>query len=219
MLARPSTLVSDRPSVPIPGGNEGFFDFQPPAISGVGVTVGDLGADHGMDSQSIGGSENTEISSLSRTFRFDTSDGTDPVDIYIHAALDGRLLVDNFSEASVEALLQILDSDGNVISQDREFVEVEALGGAFKEVNVFATLSTSASLTPGIDYTIFSQLTLHTRAGLDGAARAFFSDTFKYVISGEMENPFVEPVPEPASALLLGIAGLTLWCRRCTTRC
>lgn len=207
-------VVSSRQSVPIPGGNEGFFDFQPPAISGVGVTVGDLGADHGMDSQSIGGSDNTEVSSLSRTFRFDTSEGANPVDIYIHAALDGRLLVDNFSEASVEATLQILDADGNTISQDRAFVEVEALGGIFKEVDVFETLSTSALLTPGIDYTIFSQLTLHTRAGLNGAARAFFSDTFEYVISGEAENPFTQPVPEPASALLLGIPGLAMWGRR-----
>ncbi len=212
-------IVPDRPSVPVPGGNEGFFEFQPPAISGVGVTVGDLGADHGMDSQSLSGSENSEVSSLTRTFRFDTSEGTEPVDIYIHAVLDGRLLADNFSSASAEALLQILDADGNVVSQDREFVPVEALGGVLKDVDVFETLTTSASLTPGMDYTIFSQLTLHTKAGLNGAARAFFSNTFEYVISGESENPFADPVPEPASALLPSIAGMTLWCRRRTSRC
>ncbi|MEQ8848836.1 hypothetical protein [Botrimarina sp.] len=210
-------VVTDRPSVPIPGGNEGFFDFQPPAIDGVGVTVGDLGADHGVDSQSIGGSENTEVSSLSRTFRFDTSEGADPVDIYLHAALDGRLLADNFSEASAEALLQILDSDGEVISEDRAFVEVEALGGVFKEADVFETLTTAASLTPGVDYTIFSRLTLHTRAGLDGAARAFFADTFEYVISGESANPFAR-IPEPASAALLGMAAAPL-CRRRRVAC
>lgn len=207
-------VVSDRPSVPIPGGNEGFFEFQPPAISGVGVTVGDLGADHGMDSQSIGGSENTEVSTLSRTFRFDTSDGVDPVDIYLHAALDGRLLADNFSEASAEALLQILDADGNVLSQDRQFVGVEALGGVLKDVSVRETLSTFASLTPGVDYTIFSQLTLHTRAGLNGAARAFFADTFEYVISGNSVNPFEDPIPEPASALMLSMALLPSALRR-----
>ena len=178
----------------IPGGNETFFDFDPPAIDGVGVTIADLGAEHGHDSQSVGGSDNTTTSTLLRTFGFDSTDTeADSVEVFIHAILEGRLIVDNFSQASVMGLLEIRDADGALLSTDDAFVSVSALGGELVEADVFEVLTISALLVPGEDYSIFSSLTLMTDAGLFGAARALFADTFIYEISTESDNPFGEP--------------------------
>lgn len=219
----------------IPGGNETFFDFDPPAINGVGVTVADLGAEHGNDSQSIGGSEDTTTSTLFRTFSFDSADtDADSVDVYIHAILEGRLIVDNFSFASAEATIEITNDNGDRLDFDRVFVPAEALGGKLVEANVLEVLTLSASLTPGEEYNIFSTLTLHTRAGLMGAARAFFADTFAYEISADAVNPFgdvgsqttsqtsdqppsdLEAMPEPATAglALIGLGAMMTRRRR-----
>ncbi|NIL98501.1 MAG: PEP-CTERM sorting domain-containing protein [Planctomycetales bacterium] len=210
----------------IPGGNETFFDFGPPAIDGVGVTVADLGAQHGNDSQSVAGTTDTTTSKLSRTFGFDSADTSDlSVDVYIHAILEGDLFADNFSSASARGMFEIRDSDDNLIGMDAAFVEVNALANQIATADVFEVLTLAVSLTPGEMYAIDSTLTLSTQAGLNGAARALFADTFAYEISGLEENPFGEPgsgttfdefgpgppfgVPEP-STFALGILGLLM---------
>jgi hypothetical protein len=209
----------------IPGGNRTFFDFNPPAIDGVGVTVADLGASHGMDSQSIGGSSDSVTSTLTRSFGFNTADTeAETVEVFIHAILEGRLIADNFSRASVESVLELRDAHGHLLASDRTAIAIQALGGQLVEALVFDVLTLQAILTPGEQYTLFSSLTLETEAGLMGAARAFFADTFAWEISGSNENPYGEVgsqtqiltrafgvVPEPAGLGALALLAIGLF--------
>lgn len=206
----------------IPGGNETFFDFDPPAIDGVGVTVADLGAEHGNDSQSIAGSSDTTMSTLTRTFAFDSAD-TDAtsVEIFIHAILEGRLIADNFSSASARGMLEIRNEAGDLVDNDGAFVQINALGGELAIADVFEVLTLGVFLTPGETYTIESKLTLMTDAGLSGAARALFADTFAYEISAINENPFGDPgsgttynIPEPASFAVIAFLLAPIGVRR-----
>jgi len=178
----------------LPGGDGTFFDFEDDFV-GNGVTINGLAAEHGIDSQVLGnGNTETKISELSRTFTFNTDTGsTDPVEVFIHAVLEGRLLADNFSEASAEGLLELKDINDSLLDRDTTKVMINALGGELIDADVYEVLTISAFLTPGMDYTLFSSLTLETEAGLFGAARAFFSDTFEYVISPVQDNPFFDP--------------------------
>jgi len=178
----------------IPGGNGTFFDFEDDFV-GNGVTINGLGAEHGIDSQVLGnGNTETKISELTRAFTFNTDTGsTDPVEVFIHAVLEGRLLADNFSSASAEGLLDLRDASGSLLDRDTTVVSINALGGELIDADVYEILTISAFLTPGMDYTLFSSLTLETEAGLQGAARAFFRDTFEYEITPVQENPFFDP--------------------------
>lgn len=184
-------------SLGAPGGGGQFFAGKEDqiVIEGDGVQRTELGASHGFDLQVFGGlPPRTKSNMIEVPFEFNLQGGgNDPTLAYVHMLVEGRLIADNQGSARVSAGLQLLDLADNVLGQDSIVKSINSNLHQLAEANVYETLSFSVLLTPGQTYVTKAMLELFVSGGALGAGRAFFADTYEWMLSGNQENPFFDP--------------------------
>jgi len=187
-------IVGAGTSTPIGGDDGGSVDFDEVTVSGdPGAGETSLGALHQLSAQSVAGSAPvTRLNMVTRPFTI-VHDSLDPIDVRFYGLLEGRLLADLGGVARVQARLEVFCPAASAVGDDTASFEALATQTNLVDINVYETLAVVVPLASGATCEVKSTLEVSADSRGRGGARAFFDETYEYVVSAEAVNPFDDP--------------------------